>query len=432
MVAPHEDPAPRPDPAPRAGHPANTAANPEGPPLITFMPATKEKAKARVALDGPAGAGKTFTALRLAVGLAGTDGRIALLDTEHGSASKYASRHVTDWRQGKFRFDTSAIASYDPRVLIEALDAAVGYDVFIVDSLSHFWMGVDGMLEQVDRSARRSYGGNSFGGWKEAAPMERRMIEAMLAFPGHLIATMRTKTEWVIEQNDKGKAVPRRVGLKAVQRDGIEFEFDVVGDMDLENNLLVSKTRCPALNGQVINRPGEDDLAKTLLEWLEDGVDLAVDVRDRALAANGDVDTLRALYIEARDRRRLDASVQDDTGETVTLRDLLLRLAPPPRVPPPTDPSPARQELDRMTDRVAASYAAEPAADVSELADERTLTRLHAAFSRHGINDREQKLSFCMAVIDRNIASTGELTRNEVVEIMRRLAADAADAEVPA
>src|SRR5688572_10982122 len=117
---------------------------------ITFTKATKKQAKARIALEGPSGSGKTYTSLLTAKVLGD---RIAVIDTEHGSASKYAD---------EFEFDTLAMDRYDPNVLIQALAAAAaaGYDVVVVDSLSHFWMGADGMLEQVDRAAKRSAGGN--------------------------------------------------------------------------------------------------------------------------------------------------------------------------------------------------------------------------------------------------------------------------------
>jgi hypothetical protein len=209
---------------------------------MSFTRATKKQAKARLAFDGPSGSGKTYTSLRIATVLGE---RIAHIDTEHRSASKYADL---------FAFDTLQLDRYDPQLLVDALAvaAAEGYDVVIVDSLSHFWMGIDGMLEQVDKAAKRVAGGNSFGGWKEMRPVERKMIEALLAYPGHVIVTMRTKTEWVVEKDDRGRSVPRKIGLKAEQRDGIEYEFDIVGDLDLENELIVSKTRCPALTGAVL------------------------------------------------------------------------------------------------------------------------------------------------------------------------------------
>ena len=140
-------------------------------------------------------------------------------------------------------------------VLVEALAAAstAGFGVVVVDSLSHYWMGVDGMLEQVDRRAKN---GNNFSGWKEAGPDERRMIDALVAYPGHVIVTLRVKTEYVVEQNERGKSAPRKVGLKPIQRDGIEYEFDVVGELDLENTLTVTKSRIPTLSGAVVQQPG--------------------------------------------------------------------------------------------------------------------------------------------------------------------------------
>lgn len=279
---------------------------------IQFVRATKEKAKARIALDGPSGSGKTYTALRVATTL--TPGSVAVLDTEHGSASKYADL---------FEFDRFEPDSYAPGLLIEALAVAgaAGFGTFVVDSLSHFWMGVDGMLEQVDRAAKRSAGGNTFGGWKEMAPVERRMIEAMLAYPGHVIATMRTKTEWVIEDNERGKKVPRRVGLKAQQRDGLEYEFDVVGDMNLDNELIVSKTRCPALQQQVIKEPGEE-FAETIRGWLEAGTDPTDRIAAFMDEAAGEHTraSLGDLYLRIARGRLLDAGVlHPATGEPTTL-----------------------------------------------------------------------------------------------------------------
>jgi hypothetical protein len=285
-------------------------------PALIFTKATKKAAKARIALAGPSGSGKTFTALRFATVLGP---RTALIDTEHRSASKYADQ---------FDFDTLPLDRYDPHVLIEALAAAgqAAYDVAIVDSLSHFWMGTDGMLEQVDRAAKRVASGNSFGGWKEMRPVERQMIEAMLAFPGHVIVTMRTKTEWVVEQNDRGKSVPRKIGTKPEQREGIEYEFDIVGDLDLENELIVSKTRCPVLSGAVVKKPG-DDFARTILAWLDDGESDGQTVeqyRDEALSKYATFADLQALHAKVKAAGKLGAPVIDDTGDTCTLGELIV------------------------------------------------------------------------------------------------------------
>jgi hypothetical protein len=182
------------------------------------------------------------------------------------------------------------------------------------------------MLEQVDNAGKRN-GGNSFGGWKEARPMERRMLAALLAYPGHVIVTMRTKTEWVIEQteNRSGRTVnvPKRMGTKPEQREGIEYEFDVVGDMDLEHNLVVSKTRCLPLTGKVFNLPGED-LAATLKDWLGSGEATANarDYLDRATKASTR-DELLAVWKEATAAGLVGASVLNDVGDAVTLGEFI-------------------------------------------------------------------------------------------------------------
>ena len=283
---------------------------------FTFEPATKDQAKARVALAGPSGSGKSWTSLVIATALGD---KVAVIDTERGSASKYA---------GDFRFDRLNMHRYDPRDLAKALAAAAqaGYDVVVVDSLSKFWSGQGGMLEQVDSAAKRGYGGNSFGGWKEARPMESAMIEALLGYPGHVIVTMRTKTAYEIIEDERGRKVPTKLGLKPEQREGIEYEFDIVGDMDLQNALTVSKSRCRTLSGRVIQQP-DASLGEEILAWLSDGKPAmsALDYRDSALTAASDAAVLRLLYTEVKAKGLSGAAVVDDTGETTTLGALIAR-----------------------------------------------------------------------------------------------------------
>ena len=281
---------------------------------FVFAPATKAQAKARIALNGPSGSGKTYTALTTAFALGQT---VAVIDTERGSASKYAG--LNGWA-----FDTLQMHRYDPRDLPRALSAASKYDTVVVDSLSHFWMGQDGMLAQVDAAAKRSFGGNSFGGWKEARPMEREMVDALLSFPGHVIVTMRTKTEWVVDTNERGKSAPRRVGTKPVQRDGIEYEADIVGEMDLENTMVITKSRCADLAGAVIRRPDEE-FGRAVLAWLDDGVKLPAveDYMDQAMRPDATFAELGALHAEVSRRNLLGAPMLDDAGEPTTLGDLI-------------------------------------------------------------------------------------------------------------
>lgn len=229
---------------------------------MVFKKATKEQAKLRMGIIGPSGSGKTYTALITAKHLV-PGGRVAVIDTERGSASKYADI---------FEFDVCELETFHPENYIKAIQAAeeAGYDVLIIDSLSHAWTGKDGALELVDKAAARERG-NSFAAWRHVTPLHNAMVDAMLACNLHLIVTMRSKTEWVVEKDERGKSVPRKIGLQPVQRGDLEYEFDLAADMDLDNNFIVSKTRCPALRGKVINLPNEEP-AKTLRAWLSDGV----------------------------------------------------------------------------------------------------------------------------------------------------------------
>lgn len=227
---------------------------------IQFKKATREQAKLRLALVGPSGSGKTYTALAIADGLGD---KVAVIDTEHGSASKYAG--------DPYEFDVLELQSFHPQQYIDAIEAAdrAGYDVVIVDSLSHAWEGKDGALEQVDKAAKRP-GENSFTAWRDVTPLHRRLVETILGSGLHVIVTMRVKTEYVLEPNERGKMVPRKVGLAPIQRQGVEYEFDVVADIDLDHNFTVTKTRCRALDGAVINKAG-GQVADRLRDWLTTG-----------------------------------------------------------------------------------------------------------------------------------------------------------------
>jgi hypothetical protein len=229
---------------------------------LTFKKATKEQARARIGLIGPSGSGKTYTALTLAHGLGQ---RIALIDTERGSASKYAHR---------FTFDVLELAEFDPRTYVAAIQAAseAGYQVLVIDSLSHAWTGKGGALELKDAAAKRNRG-DSFSAWRDITPLHNALVDAILQAPMHVIVTLRAKTEYAMEKDDRtGKTSVRKIGLAPVQRDGLEYEFDIVGDLDADNTLVVTKTRCEALSGKVINRPGAE-LAAVVAGWLQDGTE---------------------------------------------------------------------------------------------------------------------------------------------------------------
>ncbi|MGI9448597.1 MAG: AAA family ATPase, partial [Pirellulales bacterium] len=152
---------------------------------------------------------------------------------------------------------------------VEAIELAIreGYDVLIIDSLSHAWAGKGGILEFVDKAAKRT--GNNFAGWRDATPKHNLLVESILAAPIHVICTLRSKVEHIVE-TVKGRSQVRKVGMQPVQRDGLEYEFTIVGDLTQEHDLIVTKTRAAFLADAVINKPGRK-LGEQLHEWLDAG-----------------------------------------------------------------------------------------------------------------------------------------------------------------
>lgn len=196
-----------------------------------FKKATRKGNHLKVAITGPSGSGKTYSALRLARGLA-PEGRIALIDTENQSASLYSH---------EFQFDVANVeAPYTIDKLIDPVKYVLQnpYEVLIIDSATHFWNGVLEYKNQLDKR-----GGNSFTNWNDANKHYDLMIRAILFSRVHVIACMRSKMEYVLEQNDKGKHVPQKVGMAPIMRDGVEYEFTTVFDLDSNHQAVASKDR---------------------------------------------------------------------------------------------------------------------------------------------------------------------------------------------
>jgi len=234
-----------------------------------FKKATKAQAKLRAAVFGPSGAGKTFTSLRVARGLGG---KIAVIDTERGSASKYSDR---------FDFDVLELEDQSVEGYCEAIKMAKegGYNVLIIDSLSHAWQT---LLEEVEKLAKAKYRGNTWSAWSEGTPLQRKLVQAILGFPGHILATIRAKTEWTTVENSKGQKKPQRVGLAPEQGKGIEYEFDLLLEISTEHIGNVIKDRTGKFQDKLIEKPGED-FGKALAEWLSDGTPAkSYEVEERA------------------------------------------------------------------------------------------------------------------------------------------------------
>lgn len=225
---------------------------------MQFKKATKGDARLRMALMGISGSGKTYTALQIASALGG---KTAVVDTERGSASKYADL---------FEFDVLELEKFSPTHYIEAVQAAedAGYDNLIIDSLSHEWSGAGGILEIHDKAAKDTK--DSFRAWGSVTPQHNRVLDKILASRCHIIATMRTKSDYSVSKDDRGKTVIQKVGMAPVQKDNVEYEFDVVGSLNTENVLTIEKTRCIALAGKVFHKDGKA-AAAILKNWLTVG-----------------------------------------------------------------------------------------------------------------------------------------------------------------
>jgi hypothetical protein len=207
---------------------------------------------------GPSGSGKTYSALQIAKGLGG---RIAMIDTERGSGSLYS--HLAE-------FDVAELVPpFEPQKYVEAILAAekAGYDVLIIDSLSHAWSGPGGVLDIHDRVTKSVR--NSFTAWREVTPAHNALVDAMLASACHVIVTLRTKTAYEVV-TEGGKTKVSKVGLAPQQREGLEYEFTVVFDLSIDGHVAsATKDRSGLFDGQYFT-PGVE-IGTRLLEWLHTG-----------------------------------------------------------------------------------------------------------------------------------------------------------------
>lgn len=242
-----------------------------------FQKAVKSKAKLRAALFGPSGAGKTYSALSIATGMAGTSGRIAFIDSERGSASKYAD---------KFTFDVVDLDEKNIDEYVHNIEEAArdGYDVLVIDSLSHAWQE---LVESIDKLAQAKYRGNTWSAWSEGTPKQRKLVNAILSYPGHVLATMRSKTEWQTSKDDRGKNTPQRVGLAPEQGKGIEYEFDLLLELSPEHLAHIIKDRTGKYQDQVIEKPGKA-FGMDLVAWLNSGSAEATPAKKPASKAQGE------------------------------------------------------------------------------------------------------------------------------------------------
>ena len=220
--------------------------------------ATRKQAKMKMALQGPAGSGKTLGALNIAYGLCKDWSKIVVIDTENYSASLYS--HL-----GKFSV-VNIDSPYSPEKFIEAIKLCeqAQMEVIVIDSISHEWDGAGGILDIHSNMA-----GNSFTAWGKLTPRHNAFVQTILQSMVHVVCTIRSKQDYVLTEKN-GKQVPEKIGLKAITRDGMDYEFTVVLDLDIKHNAVASKDR----TGLFMDRPGfkiSEATGEAILSWCNQG-----------------------------------------------------------------------------------------------------------------------------------------------------------------
>ena len=197
---------------------------------MELKPANKSNVRMRLALHGPSGSGKTYSALQLAFGLSKTQ-NIAVIDTEARSAGLYSNL-------GSFNV-VSVSPPFTPERFIQAIDLCEdhGCDVIIIDSLSHAWEGPGGILEIHGNMA-----GNSFANWSRVMPRHNAVIQKFMHSSAHIIVTLRAKQDYIIHDRN-GRMAPEKIGLKPVQKEGIDYEFTLALELDIHHKAKASKDR---------------------------------------------------------------------------------------------------------------------------------------------------------------------------------------------
>jgi hypothetical protein len=225
--------------------------------MSAFKPAARTAIKIKIAVSGPSGSGKTMGALALAKGLGP---RVALIDTENGSASSYA---------GRYAFDVLELGPpFTSKRYLKAIDDAVaaGYDVLVIDSLSHQWNGTGGILSRKEEADKRP-NSNSYTNWNTFTKEHTAFIENVLHAPIHIVATLRSKQDYVLAEKN-GKQVPQKVGMAPIQREGLEYEFTTVFELQMDHRAIVSKDRTDLWDDRPIDLC-DPKVAADIRHWLD-------------------------------------------------------------------------------------------------------------------------------------------------------------------
>jgi len=228
--------------------------------MVAIRKARRSATKLRLLLAGPSGSGKTWGALSIAKGMSG---RTVVIDTEEGSSDLYDHLH---------EFDVIDLRPpFSPEAYIEAIQLAEskGYEVIIVDSVTHCWSGPGGCLEILEDVAKAQFRGNTWSAWSVVTPRWRAFVDKILRSPAHVICCGRSKTESA-QVDDHGRKKVTKLGMKLEARDGLEFEFTCCLDIIHDGHYAtVSKDRTGLFTGDP--KPITPDTGRRLAEWLAGG-----------------------------------------------------------------------------------------------------------------------------------------------------------------
>lgn len=256
----------------------------------------RNQARIRVALQGTSGSGKTYSSLLLAYGICQDWRRIAIIDTEHQSAHLYS--HLGEYNV------LNLTAPYTPERYIEAISTCekAGMDVIIIDSLSHNWDGDGGILD-----IHANMAGNSFTNWSKVTPRFNALVQKILSSGSHILATIRSKQDYVITEKN-GKQVPEKVGMKGVQRDGLEYDYTIVFELDIYNNVNCTKDRTQLFNSRIAFKI-DDTTGKKIMKWCKDGEGYQTKELEEMIRSCKTIDELNNLYKNQPHVRRLSAEL---------------------------------------------------------------------------------------------------------------------------
>lgn len=246
--------------------------------------ATRTKAKIRLGLSAVSGGGKTYTALLIAYGMCGDWEKIAIIDSENGSADLYS--HLGGYNV------LPITAPFTPEKYVQAIHECegAGMEVLIIDSITHEWDGKGGILD-----ISTSMSGNSYTNWAKITPRHNAFIDAILTSTCHVITTVRRKQDYELVTNSQGKAVPQKVGLKEVTREGFEYELTINLEIDASHMATASKDRTGLFASNIPFMPSVET-GKMIKEWCELGIEVPKVSVEELVSNSNSVESLMMVY----------------------------------------------------------------------------------------------------------------------------------------